>query len=96
MRKTFPLESPAHDPARVIESIKHDIRKYLKRERRKPLPDTSDYWDFACRVGPAEESAELLHEKEIPAAIDRTAADGAKAVYVEILAKAAHRTAREG
>lgn len=94
MKKTFPLESPGHAPARVIESIKHDIRKYLKRERRKPLPDGVDFWDFDCRVGPAPETARAAHVNEIGSAIDAVAAGGAASVYVEILAKAGHRTPR--
>ena len=38
MRKTFPLEHPKLKPARVIDSIKNKVRKYLKRERSKTLP----------------------------------------------------------
>ena len=46
MRKIFPLEVHGLKPPRVIESIKHDVRKYLKRERRKALPEDVDFWDF--------------------------------------------------
>ena len=96
MKKTFPLESPGHAPARVIESIKNEIRKYLKRERRKPLPEGVDFWDFDCRVGAegASTVAPAVHVKEISEAIDRVAGGEAKAVHVEILAKAGHRLAR--
>ena len=96
MRKTFPLESLSHAPARVIESIKNDIRKYLKRERRKPLPEGADFWDFECRIGPEEGAAVSLHVEEVTAAIASPAAGGAKAVYVEILAKTGHRTSLRG
>ena len=51
MRKIFPLEVPKHAPPRVIEAIKSDVRKYLKRERRKALPEGVDFWDFDCQVG---------------------------------------------
>jgi len=94
MKKTFSRESPGHAPARVIESIKNDIRKYLKRERRKPLPEGVDFWDFDCRVGPGgnEEAAVVTHVTEVPAVIDQVASGGAVSVYVEILAKAGHRS----
>lgn len=94
MKKTFPLESPGHAPVRVIESIKNDIRKYLKRERRKPLPEGVDFWDFDCRIGADSESAVTAHVKEIGGAIEGVATAGAKAVYVEILAKPGHRSPR--
>lgn len=96
MKKTFPLESPGHAPARVIESIKNEIRKYLKRERRKPLPEGVDFWDFDCRVGAEGLSPDVavVHVKEIFEAIDRIAGGEAKGVHVEILAKAGHRLAR--
>lgn len=94
MKKTFSLESPGHAPARVVESIKNDIRKYLKRERRKPLPEGVHFWDFDCRIGPDSDAAVTAHVKEIGGAIEGVATAGAKAVYVEILAKAAHRSPR--
>ena len=91
MRKTFPLESERLKPPRVIESIKGEIRKYLKRERRKSLPEGADYWDFDCRSGQDDESSEPLHVAEIKAAIDNASREGWKTVYIEILAKPGHR-----
>lgn len=96
MKKTFSLESPGHAPARVIESIKNDIRKYLKRERRKPLPEGVDFWDFDCRIGPGSEAAVVVHVNGIGGAIEGVAAAGSAVVYVEILAKAGHRSPRAG
>ena len=89
MKKTFPLKDPAKDDQRVIEAIKHDVRKYAKRERRKPLPEGSDLWELACRVGPEPALAEGRPFKEVAAAIDAVAAAGGAAVYVEIIAVAA-------
>ncbi len=93
MKKTFPLQQPDQADARVIEAVKHDIRKYVKRERRKTLPEGFDQWDFACRVGVDASAAEPKPLKEVPAAIDQVAAGGATSVYVEILAAAGHRYA---
>lgn len=91
MKKTFPLHAPAHDDRRVVEAIVHDVRKYLKRERRKALPAGFDQWDFNCRVGPNAETAATVAVREVIAVIATIALSGAGAVYVEILALAAKR-----
>lgn len=88
MKKTYSFEDPRHAPARVVARIKHEVRKYLKRERRKALPDDADYWAFDCQVG-QDGPSRALHANEIPAAIDAAVADGWSQIYVEILARAA-------
>jgi hypothetical protein len=91
MKKHFPLTSPKHLPTRVVEQIKSDIRKYLKRERKKPLPEGVDFWDFACKVGQGETSPESKHVEEIIPAIDQAAASDCTSVYIEIIATPGHR-----
>ena len=91
MKKQFPLTSPKHQPARVVEQIKSDIRKYLKRERKKPLPEGVDFWDFACKVGQGEANPETKHVEEILPAIDQAAATDCGSVYIEIIATPGHR-----
>jgi hypothetical protein len=86
MKKTFPLTQPGKTDARVLDAIKHDVRKYVKRERRKPLPEGFDLWAFNCQVGPDAATVEAKPLKEISAAIDRVAQAGATHVYIEILA----------
>ena len=95
MKKNFPLTHPAHKPLRVIESIKNDIRKYLKRERRKTLPEGVDFWDFNCRFGESDTAAEEVHVAEIVQKIDAAAENGWASVYVEILATSGHRKPKE-
>lgn len=93
MKKTYPLASTSHKLPRVIELIKSDVRKYIKRERRKKLPKGADFWDFDCRVGADRDTAASVHVAEITSAIDGAAGDdGASSVYIEILAKGGHRT----
>ena len=94
MRKTFPLVNPPHEPPRVVAAIKHNIRKYLKRERRKPLPDGVDFWDFGCRAGQAADTAEVTHVEEITKVIDRASRENWSAVYIEILAKPGRRLSK--
>ena len=95
MRKTIPLTHPRHKPPQALAAVKNTVRKYLKRERRKTLPAGVDYWDFDCRVGLDEASAEPAHVAELVKRIDAFAQDGAEAVYVEILAKPGVRRKRE-
>jgi hypothetical protein len=92
MKKTFPFEMPNHKPPRVIEAIKAEINKYIKRERRKPLPEGVDFWDFDCRTGKDAESAVPVHVSEITKPIDTASQENWAAIYIEILAKQGYRT----
>lgn len=91
MKKNFALTSEKQAPARVVEQIKSDVRKYLKRERKKALPEGVDFWDFACKVGQGEAAPETKHVEEVIPAVDAAAAAGCPSVYVEILATPGHR-----
>ena len=39
MKKTFKLTHPKINIARLVEGVKGDVKKYLKRERKKKLPE---------------------------------------------------------
>ena len=91
MKKTFPLQLPGNADVRVLEAIKGDVRKYFKREKRKPLTTGVDFWDFACKVGADKAEPEARHQAEVVPAIDAAAKAGATTVYVEILAIPGHR-----
>ena len=96
MKKTFPLEKSAHKPARVVESIKSEVRKYIKRERSKKLAEDVDFIDFKCRVGTNQESATTAHVSSINAAIDTAAAAATEgAIYIEIISKPGVRKYRD-
>ena len=89
MRKVFKLTDPKKHADRVLEAIKHDIRKYVKRERKKDLPEKATmYWDFDCKVGATAEEAKVVVFEELIKALDAVKATGATEMYVEILAKA--------
>ncbi|MEN8774113.1 MAG: DUF6172 family protein [Akkermansiaceae bacterium] len=87
MKKVFPLVSERHKPARLIEQIKGEVKKYLKRERNKTLTEEYDYWGFNCCAGESAESAKACHEKEIGKSLDHALAKGWPTVYLEILAE---------
>ncbi len=87
MKKTFPLQIEGRHPDRVLDALKHELRKYLKRERRRDLPAGVDYWDFDCRFGLSQDSAETVHLSQLIGKVDEAAQSDATQVYVEILAK---------
>lgn len=94
MRKNYPLHIEGRHPDRVLDAIKHDVRKYLKRERRRELPEGVDYWDFDCKVGDSKDSAAVVHLSALISSIDAVAQAKAAQVYVEVLATHGKRQAR--
>jgi len=95
MKKTFPLAPADQKPERVLDAIKHELRKYLKRERRKPLPEGADFWDFDCKVGQGDSAPEPKHPGDVEKAIEEASKAGSTSVYVEILAKPGVRAKKE-
>ena len=95
MKKTFPLAAEGKNPERLLEATKHEIRKYIKRERRRVLPEGVDFWDFDCKFGATETAAVVVHLAELTPLMDGLAKDGGTQFYVEILAKHGHRKARD-
>ena len=87
MKKTYPLTAEGKHPDRVLEAVKHDIRKYFKRERSRPVPAGADFWDFDCKVGTETATAQVVRVGAVIEAVDALARSGAAAVYVEILSK---------
>jgi hypothetical protein len=95
VKKTFQLQIEGKNSDRVLEATKHEIRQYLKRERRKVLPEGVDFWDFDCRFGATPEAAEVVHPAKLTELIDALAAEGGAAFYVELLAKPGYRKAKD-
>lgn len=91
MRKTFKLTHPKIKYARLVDSVRRDVKKYIKRERNRELPEGADFWDFDCKFGPAAEIAEVVHLAEIGKHIDAAEAQQLETFYIEILARPATR-----
>jgi len=87
MKKNFPLHAEGKHPDRVLEAVKHEVRKYFKRERNRPVPEGADFWDFDCQVGLSADTAETVRVGAVIDAVDAVAKSGAASVYVEILSK---------
>jgi hypothetical protein len=95
VKKLFKLTDPKRHEERVLEAIKHEIRKYAKREKKKTLSDKEKmYWDFDCRIGASAEDAKAVIFEDLIKALDEIKATGAKEVYVEIIAKEVEKPLR--
>ena len=95
MKKTFALRPEGKHPDRVLEAIKHEVRKYVKRERRRDVPKDMDFWDFDCKFGTTEATAQTVFMNEIIGLMDAVAKEQGAQFYVEILARAAKRKPRD-
>lgn len=92
MKKNFKLTDEKLAPARKVDAIKHEINKYIARERRKPVTTGIDFWDFSCKIGEDQATAVSVHVSEINKSIDALVAKNLESFYLEILAKPGHRT----
>ena len=94
MKKNFALHIEGKNTDRVLEAVKHEIRKYFKRERNRVLPKEVDFWDFDCKVGLTAETAKVVKVSAVVEGVDALAKEGAASVYVEILSKHGTRVIR--
>ncbi len=92
MRKTFALTHPKLNLARLVESIKYDVKKYIKRERNKSLPEGVDYWYFDCKFGHTEEEAKRIRQSDINKCIDEAEQLKLASFYLEILVQEGHKS----
>lgn len=95
MKKTFKLTHEKIKIPRLVDAIKHEVKKYIKRERRRALPESADYWDFDCRFGADEASSKVIHLSEINKSISWAESEQLKSFYLEILAKPCSRNKPE-
>ena len=94
MKKSFKLTDEKLAPARQVDSVKHELNKYITRERKKKVSPGSDFWDFDVQFGADVETAKVIHISEINKSIDAAVALGNESFYIEILAKPGHRTVK--
>ena len=87
MRKTFSLTHEKIKTPRLVDAIKHEVKKYIKRERNKQLPEGADFLDFDCRYGATQDEAKEIHLSTINKCIDEAEKLALPSFYLEILAK---------
>ena len=88
MKKIFKLIVENKKPERQLESVKNEVRKYMKRERKKKLPEDTKYWEFECRFGKDDASASEVRTSELTNKLDLASTEKWEACYIEIVAKA--------
>ena len=91
MKKTFKLIHKKLKRPRLVDAIKHEVQKYLKRERKRSLPEGADYWDFDCRFGVDKESSKVIHVSEINKSISQAESENIDSFYIEVMAKPCSR-----
>jgi hypothetical protein len=92
MKKTFKMSHPRIKVPRLIEAIKFEVKKYIRRERGKALPAGADFWDFDCRFGADEATSAVIHLSDINKFISQAETDQLESFYLEILAKPGYRS----
>jgi len=96
MKKVFQIQQERIKPDRAVDAIKNELRKYVKREKKKELPNKKTmYWDFDCKFGKTAELASESTFDEVLTQLNSVVEDGWKACYVEIMAKAVNKPIKE-
>ena len=88
MQKTFQIDVPNKTRERQVDSIKNDIRKYIKREKGKRLPENNNTWFFDCKFGKTKDEAKEINFSEIIKYVDLAQSENYDSFYLEIIAKA--------
>ena len=94
MKKEFKLTETKLDPARQVDAVKHEINKYISRERRKTVKEGTDFWDFDCKFGKDKDNLQTIHISEINKFIDKEVSENSVSFYIEIIAKGVKRLQR--
>jgi hypothetical protein len=95
MKKTIQLTHEKIKYPRMIDAAKSEVRKYVKRERRRELPEGVDFWDFDCKFGDTEADAKVVHLTKLDESISDIETRELKSFYVEILRKEGVRIKQE-
>lgn len=88
MKKIYQLTAENKKPERVLEAIKNEIRKYMKRERRKKLPEGMNVWNIDCKFGQNDEEPKEILLPNLTKCIDEAAESNCESIYVELLSSA--------
>jgi len=85
LKKTYQLTATNKEPARVVEAIKNEVRKYIKREKRKTLPEGMNVWNIDCKFAKDDSEPETIEFTDITKCIDEAAELNCKSIYLELL-----------
>ncbi len=85
MNKSYKLIEEKRNKDRVVESIKHEIRKYIKREKNKPLPKDVDFWKLECKISKNSDKLASIEFQNLIKTIDILVLEEAEILNIEIL-----------
>jgi len=91
MKKVFNLKEGNKNQDRLLDSIKHEIRKYIKREKRKTLPEDVDFWDLKCKFGKNNEEPKSIEFVDITKHINEASEEKYESFYMEIIAEKGYK-----
>jgi CCR4-NOT transcriptional regulation complex NOT5 subunit len=96
MKKIFKIEQEKLKPERAVDAIKNELRKYVKREKKKDLPNKKTmYWDFDCKFGKSSEFAKDCDFDYIFTELSGVVNAGWSECYIEVIAKAVDKPIKE-
>ena len=95
MKKKFELIVENKNTDRLVESSKNEIRKYIKREKRKALPEGVDFWLIDCKFAQNDDTLEAIAFGDITKYIDAAAENKCVSFTIELLAVEGVKTAKE-
>jgi len=95
MKKRFALTHTKKTPERVLEGIKNDIRKYIQREKRKPLPSDTDLWRIDCKFAKNDEELQDIKFEDIIKNINIASQENCESFMIELVAVAVKNTPKE-
>jgi hypothetical protein len=88
MKKIFKLKVENKTIERQADTIRAEVKKYLKRERNKKLPDKFDNWAFDCKIGESSDKNHNIKSENISKGIENFVKVEAEEFYLEIIARA--------
>ena len=94
MKKTYKLVDEKRNIERIIEAIKYDVRKYIKREKNKKNTSDEYVWKFNCKSAVSEEDAKSIDFLDITKTIESAATSNAETFYMEIVVFEEQRPAK--
>lgn len=95
MKKTFQLKVANKNVDRQIDSIKNEVRKYIKREKNKRLPEGFNFWSFDCKFGKSQEESNEIKFVDVIKSIDFAASENYDSFFLELVARADIKKAKE-
>jgi hypothetical protein len=88
MKKAFQIDVSNKTRERQVDSIKNEIRKYIKREKSKKLPEGFNAWFFDCKFGQTKEDAKVINFADVIKSVDLAQSENYESFYIEIVARA--------